>query len=351
MNINQRIIATTEPPYIIAELSANHNGSMLKAKETILAASQSGVHAIKLQTYTPETMTINCDSNDFVINGGLWDGYKLYDLYRKAHTPYEWHQELFEYSKKLGITMFSTPFDETAVDLLEGLDAPAYKIASFEITDIPLIKYVARTKKPLLISTGMSSEDEIAAALSAARNAGCEELLLFHCISSYPTPIHTANLKKILNLRAKFGVEVGLSDHTLGTTAAIASIPLGATAIEKHFIIDRNDGGPDSSFSINAEEMRELVTKTHDAWLALGSDSFDRPEIETASLAYRRSLYFVRDLPAGHTITNDDVKRIRPGYGLNIKHIESVLGSKTTKPIKRGQRVTWDSLYLVNSNE
>jgi pseudaminic acid synthase len=342
--INNQEIGLKNEPYIIAELSANHNGSLERAKASIFAAKESGAHAIKLQTYTADTMTIDCNKPDFIINGGIWDGRNLYDLYSEAHTPYEWHKELFLFAKEIGITCFSSPFDETAVELLEDLNAPAYKIASFELTDIPLIKLVAKTGKPLLMSTGMATEDEISDAVYAARDAGCDSILLFHCISSYPAPINQSNIRKISNLRKKFSVEVGLSDHTLGITAAIASIALGASAIEKHFTISRSEKGPDSEFSIEPDEFLKLVSETKNAWLSLGDEGFSRPEVELSNVAFRRSIYFVRDLKAGQKISKRDIKRIRPGNGLPPKYYEDLIGQKIIKNVTRGDPVSFDIL-------
>lgn len=342
--INGREIGLNKEPYIIAELSANHNGSLVRAKSSIKAAKDSGAHAIKFQTYTADTMTIDCDKSDFIIKGGLWDGYKLYDLYEEAHTPYEWHKELFLYANEIGITSFSTPFDETAVELLEELNTPAYKIASFELTDIPLIQLVAKTGKPLLMSTGMASEEEISDAVNTARNAGCESLLLFHCISSYPTPIEQSNLKKILNIRKIFDVEVGLSDHTMGNIAAITSIALGATAIEKHFTLSRGDKGPDSDFSVEPDELKCLVNDTKDAWLSLGVADFSRPDAEKSSSIFRRSIYFVNDLKAGQEVTHNDIRRIRPGHGLPPKHYADIIGRMVTSDVTRGDPVTWNNI-------
>ena len=343
--INQQVISLSNEPYIIAELSANHNGSLERAKLLIKSAKESGAHAVKFQTYSAETMTINCDKPDFIIKGGLWDGYKLFDLYGEATTPYKWHKELFSYADEIGIDCFSTPFDETAVELLEELKAPAYKIASFELTDLPLIKLVAKTGKPLLMSTGMATEDEISEAVQTALNFGASALLLFHCISSYPAPIDQSNLRKITNLRARFGIEVGLSDHTLGTTAAIASIALGASAIEKHFTLSRNEKGPDSEFSIEPRELVNLVNGTRDAWLSLGNGDFSRAKSENASLAFRRSIYFVSDLKAGQTITAQDIRRIRPGFGLPPKFYEDIIGKKVKRDVTIGDPVTFEKLY------
>ena len=327
-SINRRPIGPNHPPFIIAELSANHNGSLDRALETIDAAKECGADAIKLQTYTPDTMTIDCDRPGFMIEGGLWDGYKLYDLYRWAHTPYDWHRAMFEHARKIGITVFSTPFDETAVDLLREMDAPAYKIASFELTDLPLIRYVAKAGRPMIMSTGMANDIEIEEAVAAARGGGCDELVLLHCISSYPAPIDQSNLKQMPALAERFGTLPGLSDHTLGTTAAVAAVALGACLIEKHFTLSRKDKGPDSSFSLEPEELKQLCTASRDAWAALGTAGFERKAAEEGSSVFRRSIYFVKDLPAGATVRKDDIRRIRPGHGLPPRHFDELLGRK-----------------------
>ena len=329
-------------PYIIAELSANHGGDINRAKASIYAAKNSGADAVKIQTYTPDTMTINSNKSDFIIKEGLWKGYKLYDLYKEAYTPFEWHKDLFDYAKEIGITIFSTPFDESAVDLLEDLDTPAYKIASFELCDLPLIKYVAQKKKPILMSTGMGSLDEIKEAIDTARLNGCNNILLFHCISSYPTPLEESNLKNILFLREKFSVEVGLSDHTIGHSAATASVAIGASAIEKHFILSRKEKSPDSEFSIEPNELKELKKITTQTWKAMGKESFERPSIESASKNFRRSLYFIKDLKTGQKISVNDIKRIRPGFGLNPKYEDQIIGKKVLKDVYRGDPVKWN---------
>ena len=340
--IRNRVISSLESPYIIAELSANHNGSIDLAKKSILAAKNSGADAIKIQTYEAHTMTIDSNKPDFIINGGLWDGYKLYDLYDEAKTPFEWHKELFSYSSQIGIEIFSSPFDESAVDLLESLDTPAYKIASFELTDIPLIKYVAKTGKPILMSTGMATKDEIAEALEAARSCGARDILLFHCISSYPTPIEQANLNMIPILKKEFGVEVGLSDHTLDNIAATLSISKGAVAIEKHFILDKSLTGPDSSFSMDPDQLERLKKDTKTAWLSLGRESFERAKVEDSSMVFRRSIYFINDLKSGDVISKNDIKRIRPGFGLKPKFFEEIVGKKVLKDVERGDPVNWE---------
>lgn len=339
--INDRPIGPNHPPYVIAELSANHNGSLERAFAIIDAASQCGADAVKLQTYTADTLTIDCAAPDFMIRGGLWDGYKLYDLYRWAETPFDWQRPLFEYARERGITVFSTPFDETAVDLLEDLDCPAYKIASFELVDLPLIRHVASTGKPVIMSTGLANESEIAEAVEAARNAGCRDLALLHCISSYPTPIDQANLRQLPLLSRRFSTIGGLSDHTMGTTAAIAAVALGACLIEKHFTISRADKGPDSEFSMEPDELRRLCTEARDAWLALGSDGFARPIAEAGSDVFRRSIYFIRDLPAGAIVGPEDIRRIRPGKGLGPKHFDAIIGRRLKSAVVRGTATAW----------
>jgi N-acetylneuraminate synthase len=342
ITIAGRAIGPAQPPYVIAELSANHNGSLERALATIDAAQRCGADAIKLQTYTADTITIDSDAPDFMVRGGLWDGYKLYDLYKWAQTPFEWHQAMFEHARKRGITVFSTPFDESAVDLLESLDAPAYKIASFEVVDLPLIRYVACTGKPMIVSTGMASEVEIAEAVATAREAGCRELALLHCISSYPAPIEQANLRQIPELARRFGTVPGLSDHTLGTTAAIAAVALGACLIEKHFTLSRADKGPDSEFSLEPDELSRLCTDGRDAWRALGKTGFDRQSAEAGSMVFRRSVYFVRDLPAGTIIGPGDIRRIRPGMGLLPKHFDNLLGRRLKVAVAKGTATDWD---------
>ena len=342
--IGNKTISIDHSPYIIAELSANHNGSIELAKKSILAAKESGADAIKIQTYEAHTMTIDSSKPDFVINGGLWDGYKLYDLYDEAKTPFSWHEELFFYSKEIGIDIFSSPFDESAVDLLESLDTPAYKVASFELIDIPLIKYIAKTGKPILMSTGMASEDEISEALEAARSYGARDILLFHCISSYPAPIEQANLNMIQILKEKFQVEVGLSDHTLDNFAATLSISKGAVAIEKHFILDKSLTGPDSEFSMDPYQLSDLVKDTSTAWKSLGSGSFERAKAEKSSIQFRRSIYFINDLKKGDTIKENDIQRIRPGYGIKPKFFSEIIGKKILKDVQRGDPVQWEVL-------
>jgi N-acetylneuraminate synthase len=342
ISIDQRKIGADHTPYIIAELSANHNGSLERALVTIEMAKAMGADAIKIQTYSADTMTIDCDNEHFQIHGGLWDGYNLYKLYQWAQTPFEWHKAMFEHARKIGITVFSTPFDETAVDLLESLDCPAYKIASFEATDLPLIEKVAKTGKPLIISTGMADEDEINDLVATAKNAGCTELVLLHCISSYPAPIEQSNLHTIKEIADRWHVIPGLSDHTLGTSVAITSVALGACVIEKHVTLSRSDKGPDSEFSLEPEELKVLVEQSKLAWHSLGHASFERKPAEIANLKFRRSLFFVKDIPQGTTITNEHIRRIRPGAGLAPKYFNDVIGAKTTRDISRGTPVSWE---------
>jgi len=338
------------PPYIVAEISANHNGSIDEAKKIIIAAKESGANAIKLQTYTPDTMTIKSDKEDFKIKGGLWDGYTLYDLYHEAHTPYDWHKELFELSAEIGITCFSSPFDESAIDFLEDLNAPAYKIASFEATDLSLIKYAASTKKPLIISTGMANLDEISEIVETAKNSGCEKLVLLHCVSSYPAPVEEVNLRTIPDLKDRFNVNIGLSDHTLTNSAAIASIAIGACLIEKHFIFSRELTGPDSTFSIEPQELKELVVSCKDAWLSLGKADYSLKNAEKENIKFRRSIYFIKDLRKGDKISPADIKKIRPGYGLPPKYIDKVLGLRLKEDVKRGTPLSWEILDIDERN-
>lgn len=340
--ISGRKIGIEHPPYIIAELSANHNGDIQRALETIKSAYENGADAIKIQTYTADTMTIDSDRPEFKITGGLWDGFTLYDLYKWAETPFEWHKEIFDYAASLGITIFSTPFDETAVDLLESLNTPAYKIASFEATDLPLIRYVAKTGKPMIMSTGMCSEEEIQEAVTAAREAGCKDLILLHCISSYPAPMEQANLAQMPELAKRFNSLPGLSDHTLGTTVSVAAVALGACVIEKHFTLSRADKGPDSEFSIEPAELKRLCQDAYDAWSAIGKPSYARQQAEEGNKHFRRSVYFIKDLPAGSIITESDIRRIRPGFGLAPKHFDALIGKELKTTVTRGTPTSWD---------
>ncbi len=342
MKINNRTISSQQLPYIIAELSANHNGSIERAFESILAAKEAGADAVKIQTYTADTMTIDCNREEFQITGGLWDGYSLYDLYKEAQTPYEWHKRLFDYAKEIGITIFSTPFDETAVDLLEELGTPVYKIASFEMTDLPLVKYVAQTKKPMIISTGMANLEEITEVVRVARENGCTDLILLHCISSYPAPAEQSNLKTIPDLAERFGVITGLSDHTMGTTVATTSVALGACLIEKHFTLSRTDKGPDSEFSLEPQELKQLCIDTKIAWQSLGRAGYERKEVEKSNVRFRRSIYAVKDIKKGDKITKENIKRIRPGFGLEPKYYEDILGKVAKFDMVRGTPISFD---------
>ena len=339
--IDGRKIGLGYLPYVIAELSANHNGDLNRALKTIDMAKAMGADAIKMQTYTADTMTIDCDKDNFQIHGGLWDGYTLYRLYQWAQTPFEWHKAMFDHARKIGMTCFSTPFDETAVDLLEDLNAPAYKIASFEAIDLPLIKYVAKTGKPMIISTGMANLEEITEAVETARDAGCNDVILLHCISGYPAPVEQSNLQTIPDLEKRFNIVTGLSDHTLGTSVSIASIALGACVIEKHVTLSRADKGPDSEFSLEPEELKKLCVDTKDAWMSLGKSGFKRQKAEEASKVFRRSLYFVKELPEGHIITSDDIRRIRPGGGLAPKYFKKILGKTLATKVDKGQPVSF----------
>ena len=343
--INNRIISLSSQPYIIAEISANHCGSIENAYKLISEAKKSGADAVKLQTYTPDSMTLNSKKQDFLIKDGLWKGYNLYELYKEACTPYEWHEKLFKYANEIKITIFSSPFDEEAVDFLDSLNVPAFKIASFEIVDLNLIKYAASKGKPLLISTGMASENEIDDAVRIAKDYGNGQLLLFHCVSSYPALSEDSNIKLIKNLRQKYKIEVGLSDHTLTNTASVRSISIGATAIEKHFTLDKNLKGPDSAFSIDPGEMRELKNTTTECWKALGNGDFHRSRNEQKNKIFRRSLYFVNDLKCGEIISKEDVKSIRPGFGLPPKYLDQIVNKKRVlKNVFVGDRVEWDVL-------
>jgi len=344
MNISDRLIGRNTIPFIIAEMSGNHNQSLERALEIVEAAARSGVHALKIQTYTPDTITIDIDDREFFINDpkNLWSGTSLYKLYSQAYTPWEWHKPIFDRARELGMVPFSTPFDDTAVDLLESLEVPCYKIASFENTDLPLIRRVAATGKPMIISTGMATVAELDETVSAARNAGCKDLILLKCTSTYPATAENTNLMSIPHLRELFGCEVGLSDHTLGIGVSVASVALGATVIEKHFTLSRADGGVDSAFSMDPEEMSQLVVESNRAWQALGKVSYGPTEAEQKSLQYRRSLYVVKDLKAGDVLTKDNVRAIRPGLGLPIKYLDLILDKAIIRDVERGTALTWD---------
>lgn len=346
ISIAGRSIGPNHSPYVIAELSANHNGSLETALRIIDAAVTAGADAVKLQTYRPDTITLDSDAEEFCIRGGLWDGQRLYDLYQKAHMPWEWHKPLFDHARARGITIFSSPFDTTAVDLLEDLNAPAYKIASFEAVDLPLIRYAAATGKPMIISTGMADAEEIAEAIAAARDGGCRELAVLNCVSGYPAPPEDYNLRTIPDMIERFGLVTGLSDHTLDNTTAIASVALGASIIEKHFTLDRNGGGPDDSFSLEPADMAALCHSAKTAWAALGRVDYGRKSSEQGNVQFRRSLYFVKDLKAGEVITPDAVRSVRPGYGLAPKQLDAVLGQKVVRDVKKNTAVTWEAVAL-----
>ena len=337
--IDNRLVGSGCPPYVIAEMSANHNGKIERAYKIIDMAKRAGADAVKLQTYRPDTITMDMRSPEFMIEGGLWGGQSLYDLYESAYMPWDWHKPLFDYAHKAGITIFSSPFDSTAVDLLEDLNAPAYKIASFEAVDLPLIKYVAQTGKPMIISTGMADAEEIQEAIDAAKEGGCKELAILHCVSGYPAPAEDYNLLTIPDMQQRFGVPVGLSDHTLDNTTAIASVALGASIIEKHVTLDRNGGGPDDSFSLEEPELKALCDNAKTASKALGQVDYGRKSSEQGNVKFRRSLYFVKDIKVGEVITEEHVKSIRPGYGLAPKFLNAVVGKKVKQDVAIGTPV------------
>ena len=337
-----RPIGAAHNPYVIAEISANHNGKLETALRIIEEAKAAGAEAVKLQTYTPDTITLNCDSEDFKIRGGLWEGRTLYELYEEAHMPWEWHKPLFDHARQLGITIFSSPFDNAAIDLLEDLNAPAYKIASFEAVDLPLIKYAASTGKPMIISTGMADAEEIQEAIDAAREGGCRELAILHCVSGYPAPAEDYNLRIIPDMIRRYGLVTGLSDHTIDNTTAIASVALGAAIIEKHFTLDRTGGGPDDSFSLEPEELAALCRDSAAAWIAMGRVDYGVKPSERANIKFRRSLYFVKSLTAGSVIPKDAVRSVRPGYGLSPRFADEIIGKKVSKDVVFGMPVRRD---------
>lgn len=346
ITIGNHKIGADHPPFIIAEMSGNHNQSLERALKIVEATAKTGAHALKIQTYTPDTMTLDLDEREFHISdpNNLWTGTSLYKLYGQAYTPWEWHQAIFERARELGIIAFSTPFDETAVDLLESLEVPCYKIASFENTDLPLIRRVAATGKPMIISTGMASIAELDDTVRAAREAGCKDLILLKCTSTYPATAGNTNILTIPHMRELFGCEVGLSDHTMGVGVSVASVALGATIIEKHFTLNRADGGVDSTFSMESAEMAQLVVETERAWQALGQVSYGATAAEKKSLVFRRSLYVVQDLKAGDVLTKDNIRAIRPGFGLPTKYFEMVLGKRVSRDVKRGTALSWNIL-------
>ena len=344
IKIAHRSIGLGHPPFIIAEMSGNHNQSLERALEIVEAAAKTGAHALKIQTYTPDTMTLDLDEREFHISdpNSLWTGTSLYKLYGEAYTPWEWHKPIFARARELGIIPFSTPFDDSAVDLLESLDVPCYKIASFENTDLPLIRRVAATGKPLIISTGMATVAELDETVRAAREAGCNDLILLKCTSTYPATADNTNILTIPHLRELFDCEVGLSDHTMGVGVSVASVALGATVIEKHFTLSRADGGVDSTFSMEPAEMSQLVIETKRAWQSLGKVSYGATEKERKSLVYRRSLYIVKDMQAGEVLTTDNLRAIRPGLGLPPKYFATLLGKKLSQNVTRGTPMSWD---------
>lgn len=343
IKISDQSISLGHQPFIIAEMSGNHNQSLARALEIVEAAAKTGAHALKIQTYTPDTMTLDLDEREFHISDpkSLWAGTSLYKLYGEAYTPWEWHKPIFDKANELGMIAFSSPFDSTAVDFLETLNVPCYKIASFENTDLPLIRRVAATGKPLIISTGMASLAELDETVRAARGAGCKDLILLKCTSTYPATPQNTNILTIPHMREMFGCEIGLSDHTMGIGVSVASVAMGATVIEKHFTLDRADGGVDSTFSMEPVEMAQLVAETERAWLALGKVSYGATEAEKKSLQFRRSLYIVKDLKAGDVLTAENVRAIRPGLGLPTKYLEVILGKKLNQDVKKGTAVGW----------
>lgn len=342
IEIAGRRIGPDHEPFVICELSGNHNGSLDRALAMIDAAAATGCDAVKIQTYTADTITLDVDRPQFRIHGGLWDGRSLHELYREAHTPYEWHEALFERARRAGVILFSSPFDETAVDLLAGLGAPAYKIASFEAVDLPLIRYAARQGKPLIISTGMANLAEIEAARTAALEAGAAGVALLHCVSSYPAVLEDANVRTVADMARRFEGPVGLSDHTPGTAASVASIALGASVVEKHFTLARADGGPDAAFSLEPAEFAALVADCKSAWKALGRAHYDVLGSERGSLLFRRSLYVTADVKAGEVLTRANVRSVRPGDGLAPAHLDAVLGKRAARDLARGEPLAWE---------
>ncbi|GGG80096.1 sialic acid synthase [Parapedobacter pyrenivorans] len=330
--------------FIIAELSANHGGKIETAIETIKAAKRTGADAIKLQTYTPDTITLDCDSDDFIIKGTIWEKRKLYDLYQEAFLPWEWHEKLFEVANEEGLVCFSSPFDKTAVDFLENLGTPIYKIASFEITDIPLIEYAASKGKPMIVSTGIADYEDIKLAVDTCRSVGNDDITLLKCTSSYPAPIEEANLVMMGRLAKDFGVKVGLSDHTLGIVVPLLSVAMGATMIEKHFILDRAIGGPDASFSLNEQEFTEMVNAVRQAESAIGTESYVLTEKQKSGKAFSRSLYVAKDVKEGNVVDAMNVRSVRPGFGLHPKHFGEVLGKKFNRSLNKGSRLDWEHL-------
>ncbi|MDR7230394.1 N-acetylneuraminate synthase [Caulobacter sp. BE264] len=341
IEIAGRKIGADHSPYVICELSGNHNGSLDRCLAMVDAAADTGCDAIKIQTYTADTITLDVDRPEFKIHGGLWDGRTLYELYEEAHTPFEWHAAIFERARQRGVTIFSSPFDETAVDLLDSLGAPAFKIASFEAVDLPLIKYAAAKGKPLIISTGMANLTEMQTALDTALTAGAPGVLLLHCVSSYPATFADANVRTVPDMAARFGCPIGLSDHTPGTAASVAAVSLGACAVEKHFTLARADGGPDAAFSLEPAEFKALVDDTKNAWAALGRAHYDVLGSEATSLLFRRSLYVTADVKKGEPLTRANVRSVRPGNGLPPADLDKVLAGKAARDLCRGEPLDW----------
>ncbi len=344
IQIGTKALGSEYPPFVIAELSANHNGDIKLAKKLMETATDCGADAIKIQTYSADTMTIKSNKTDFFISHGLWKGRSLYDLYKKAQTPFEWQEELFNYARKKNITLFSTPFDESAAELLTNVGTPAFKISSFENTDIGLLKNVAARGKPVLVSSGMADKIEIKNAVETIRQSGCEDLLLFHCISAYPTPLASSKLGMIKMLSDEFNVLVGLSDHTLGNEAAIAAVMLGAVAVEKHFTLDRSAGGEDSSFSVEPKEFKKLVKTTKEVWRSMRDKSWTRTPSENENKQFRRSIYFVKSMKKGDRLSTDNIRKIRPGHGLPAEFFENIIGRSVKRAVSAGDRVSWDLL-------
>lgn len=332
--------------FIVAEMSANHNQHLDIALDTIRAAKKAGADAIKIQTYTADTLTLNCDAPDFRLGKGLWEGETFYTLYKKAYTPWEWHEKIFHVAREEGITCFSTPFDKTAVDFLESLNNPIYKIASFEITDIPLIKYIASKQKPIILSTGIAMEEDIQLALKTIYNEGNWDVTLLKCTSAYPAPIEDANLLTIPDMKERFHTKVGLSDHTMGSTVPMAAVALGAEVVEKHFIIDRSIGGPDSAFSMTQEEFTQMVQNVRNVEKALGKVNYPADSSKIKGREFSRSLYVAEDMKAGDVITEDNVRSVRPGYGLHPKYLPEILGKKINRDLEKGTRMSLD--YVIS---
>jgi pseudaminic acid synthase len=342
--ISNRKISSSHKPYIVSEMSGNHKGELKRALLLVEKASNIGANALKLQTYTPDTMTIKCNNPHFQIKKGLWTGYTLHDLYEYAHTPWDWHKEIFDLARDLGLHIFSTPFDKSSVDFLEKLDVPVYKIASFEITDLDLIKYVSLTQKPIILSTGMANIEEIEEALTIIEKTGNKNVCILYCVSGYPTPIQEANILSILDFKHKFDIPIGFSDHTLGTIASVASISLGACLIEKHMTLNRKDGGPDAEFSLEPDEFSQLIKDCNYAWSALGSPEKKKKDSEKNNIIFRRSIFCIKDIKKGEIFTHENIRVIRPGYGIKPKYLKDLIGKKATKKILRGTPISFDVL-------